>query len=73
VALPPTYTSSPPRGGLRLRLRAPAAYAGKLKSVRVGGKAWAGIDAEAETVDFSAEALKSWAPGSGENIVATFG
>ena len=71
VSLPPSYAESPPTGGLRLRLRAPLAHAGKLKAVTVDGKPWAAIDAKAETVDFSAAALKA-APQLG-SIVATFG
>ena len=71
VSLPPSYAESPPTGGLRLRLRAPLPHAGKLKAVTVDGKPWAAIDAKAETVDFSAAALKA-APQLG-SIVATFG
>ena len=71
VVLPQSYSKSPPAGGVRLRLRAPAAYARKLKSVSVGGKPWSAIDAEAETLDFSASALRATPDLS--NIVATFG
>ena len=41
--------------------------------VTVGGKPWAAIDASAETVDFSAEALKAWDATAGAKIIATFG
>lgn len=73
VTLPPRFVAIPPRGGMRLRLRAPAVYAGKLKSVTVGGKNWAAIDAKAETIDFSVEALKAWDASAGSHIIATFG
>jgi hypothetical protein len=71
VTLPPSYGKSPPAGGMRLRLRAPKAYARKLKSVTIGGKPWSAIDAEAETIDFSPSALKASPDLSA--IVATFG
>lgn len=70
VALPASYGISPPAGGVRLRLRTPATYARKLKSVTVGGKPWEAIDAAAETVDFSPSALKANPDLS--KIVATF-
>ena len=40
VTLPPTYAdaATAPAGGVRLRLRAPAAYAGRLHRVTVGGE-----------------------------------
>ena len=47
----------PPPGGLRLRLRTPTPFAGKMASVSVGGRAWATFDAQAETVDFAADQL----------------
>ena len=70
VTLPASYSNFPPAGGVRLRLRAPAAYARKLKSVTVGGKPWSAIDAKAETVDFSPSTLKANPDLS--KIVATF-
>ena len=46
-----TYVgASGPAGGVKLRLRVPVAYAGKLKAVSVGGKAWSAFDAKSETV-----------------------
>ena len=62
-----------PLGGLRLRLRVPVAHAGKLKSATVGGKAWATLDAAAETLDFSAAQLGNQQTVAGmRDIVATF-
>ena len=63
--------SAPPEGGLRVRVRAPMAYAGKLSAVTVGGKAWSSFDAAAETIDFSKAALASG--GTQLAILATFG
>ena len=42
VTLPMSYAtkSGGPRGGVRLRLRAPLPHAGKLKAVTIGGKSW---------------------------------
>lgn len=54
VSLPASFN---PPGGLRLRLRAPAALAGKLARVTVGGAPWYAFDAHAETVDFDRSAL----------------
>jgi hypothetical protein len=74
VSLPPSFATTPPPGGLRLRLRAPAELAGKLSGVTVAGKKWMAIDRAAETVDFDASSL-----GQGgmlvamEQIVATWG
>jgi hypothetical protein len=74
VTLPASFAAagSQPPGGLRLRLRAPVEHAGKLKSATVGGKAWAKIDAAAETIDFAAVALTVQVLGDMQNIVATF-
>ena len=53
VELPGGYAGlSGPQGGVRLRIRAPIAYAGKMMSVTVGGKAWISFDPRAETVNF---------------------
>ena len=41
VTLPPSFAASPPDGGVRLRLRAPSAWAGRLSGVTVGGAPWA--------------------------------
>ena len=71
VTLP--IAGAKPLGGLRLRLRVPVAHAGKLKSATVGGKAWATLDAAAETLDFSAAHLGDQQTVEGmRDIVATF-
>ena len=57
VAVPASFATAGPSGGLRVRLRVPLAYAGKLSGVTVGGAAWSAFDAAEETVDFSAAAL----------------
>ena len=74
ITLPAVFASHPPEGGLRLRIRAPLEHAGKLSMVSVGGKAWAGFDAAAETVDFTAKELGSGLAASGDlqSIVAHF-
>ena len=73
LTLSATFAVRAPAGGVRLRLRAPLPYAGKLKSVTVGGEAWAAIDAAAETVDFAAAKLTAELITSGlPDIVATF-
>jgi hypothetical protein len=60
VSLPPScFGASGPAGGVRLRLRAPVALAGKLVRVTVGGKPWRSFDPVAETIDFSPTALVS--------------
>ena len=59
VTLPATYASSPPLGGVVLRLRAPKGHAGKMSSVTVGGKPWTSFDAKLETVSFSAKQLSA--------------
>ena len=60
VHLPATFgaAATAPRGGVRLRLRAPTTRAGTLSRVLVGGKPWAAVDAAAETIDFDYEALQ---------------
>ena len=42
VTLPASFATAGPTGGLRVRVRAPLAHAGKLSGVTVGGKAWSG-------------------------------
>ena len=54
-----TPTSSRPHGGLRLRLRAPLRYAGKMSNVTVNGKSWSSFSAAEETVDFPASTLNA--------------
>ena len=54
VTLPSSFVGkSGPPGGLRVRLRAPVAHAGKMGRVTVGGKAWTAMNAKAETIDFA--------------------
>lgn len=66
-------TGAKPLGGLRLRLRVPIAHAGKLQSATVGGKTWATLDADAETLDFSVQHLGDQQTVEGmRDIVATF-
>ena len=66
-------TGPKPLGGLRLRLRVPVAHAGKLQSATVGGKAWATLDADAETLDFSMQNLGDQLTVEGmRDIVAIF-
>lgn len=75
VSLPTSYSSAPPPGGLRLRLRAPLQHAGKMKTVTVGGKVWTAFDAKAETVDFTAKNLAeggSTLRNALQHVVATF-
>jgi hypothetical protein len=75
ISLPSGFgnsTGTIPEGGIRLRLRAPLLYAGKLCQVEVGGKPWVAFNAAEETIDFSKEALYSTTLGSLESIVATF-
>ena len=64
-----------PAGGLRLRLRCPLAYAGRLSRVTVGGSAWKAFSASMETIDVSRDALitgGSQLATSLKDIVATF-
>lgn len=74
VTLPAGFgaAATAPPGGLRLRLRPPAAHAGKLASVTVGGKPWAAFDAAAETVDFEAKALSPTLLAALQSVVATW-
>ena len=54
VTLPPSFGGGGgPAGGVRLRIRAPLAHAGKMSGVSVGGKAWSSFSAAEETVTFS--------------------
>jgi hypothetical protein len=73
VVLPASVAAAPPPGGLRLRLRAPGAHAGRLSGVTVGGAAWGAFSASEETVDFAAGALTAELIRDGlPRIVATF-
>ena len=74
VTLPPSFATKGPAGGVRLRIRAPLAHAGKLSQVTVGGKAWSAFDAAEETVDIAAGKLTAELIASGlPEVVATFG
>ena len=74
VVLPASVAVAPPPGGLRLRLRAPSEYAGRLSAVTVGGVRWSAFSAAEETVDFAASALTASLVRDGlPRIVATFG
>ena len=75
VVLPRRLVSAAdaPRGGIRLRMRAPVEHAGKLSGVTVGGETWAGFDAGEETVDVTATELGQGTVRAGlRSIVATF-
>jgi hypothetical protein len=74
VTLPPSFVTAPPAGGIRLRIRAPLAHAGKLSKVTVGGQVWGGFDAAEETIvipagKLTADLLQRGLP----QIVASFG
>jgi hypothetical protein len=60
-----------PGQGLRLRLRAPLRYRGKLRTVQVGGKGWDGFSPHEETVDFTHAQLRE-AAGQHLRVVAHF-
>ena len=72
LTLPHTITSRPPKGGIRVRIRAPPPYAGTLARATVGGAAWVHVDAAAETVDFGAAQLTAEVVRGAGAIVATF-
>lgn len=74
VTLPAGFsaTGTTPAGGVRLRLRVPAAFAGKMSKVTVGGAAWSAFDAAAETVDFAAASLTPAVLAGMQAIVASF-
>ena len=74
VTLAPSFGAAlKPAGGLVVRIRAPLEHAGKLSSVTVGGKAWAGFDASTETISFKAAELTPSLVATGlPAIVATF-
>ena len=52
-----TGSGTVPDGGIRLRLRAPLLYAGKLSQVMVGGKLWTAFNATEETIDIAKDKL----------------
>ena len=73
VSLPPSFAAAAPAGGVRVRLRAPLAHAGRLSRVTVGGAAWAGFSAAEESIDFTAAQLTAGLLRDGlPRIVATF-
>ena len=75
IILPPSFATggSAPSGGIRLRLRTPTQYAGKLSGVTVGGKQWSAFNAAEETIDFAAQTLTAALIRDGlPHIVATF-
>ena len=74
VTLPSTYAdaATAPPGGVRLRLRAPVALAGRLAAVTVGGKPWKAFNATAETVDFGAKTLTPALLVAMQSVVATW-
>ena len=51
VTVPPSFVNKPPPGGIRLRIRAPLAHAGKMSRVTVGGQPWTDYDVAEETVN----------------------
>ena len=74
VTLPAGFSakSTQPAGGVRLRLRVPPEFAGKMNKVTVGGAAWPAIDAAAETVNFAATSLTPAVLTGMQTIVASF-
>ena len=66
------FVDDKPPGGLRLRLRVPSQYAGRLSAVAVGGIPWAAYNATAETIDFAADKLTPALLGRMQSIVASF-
>lgn len=75
ITLPASYAdkATQPAGGIRLRIRAPMAHAGKLSKVTIGGQPWTAFNAAEETVDISAEKLTAALIAKGlPTIVATF-
>ena len=73
VTLPSSFATSPPSGGIRLRIRAPMEHAGKLSKVTIGGVAWTAFSAAEETIDIAASKITAKLIASGlPEIVATF-
>ncbi|KOO26820.1 tat (twin-arginine translocation) pathway signal sequence domain protein [Chrysochromulina tobinii] len=69
-ALPPA--GSAPPGGVRLRMRTPVEFAGKLAAVTVGGKPWTSFDAREETIVLSLADLTPQLLTELRSVVATF-
>merc|ERR1712190_424519 len=74
IALPRNFAmkGDQPEGGVRLRIRAPAQYAGHMHSVTVGGKAWNAFDPQEETVAFASSELQSSLLDDMKSIVVQF-
>ena len=73
VSLPLSMAASGPEGGVRVRIRAPSQYAGRLSGVEVGGVAWTHFSAAEESVDIPRELLTEDLIKNGlKSIVATF-
>ena len=60
-------------GGVRLRIRAPLAHAGKLSKVTVGGQPWTKFSPAEETIDIAASMITPALIRSMGDIVAVFG
>ena len=74
VTVASAFASSPPAGGLIVRVRAPVEYAGKMSSVTVGGKSWSSFNASTETISFGASDLTAALISSGLPVmVVSFG
>ena len=72
LTLPPSFATTAPAGGIRLRLRAPLAYAGRLSAVTVGTQQWSDFSAAEETIDIAASQLSASVIQGLTRIVATF-
>jgi len=74
LTLPSTYAAagSAPPGGVRLRMRTPVEFAGKLAAVTVGGKPWTSFDAREETIVLSLADLTPQLLTELRSVVATF-
>ena len=57
VHLPSSFVAAPPSGGIRLRIRAPLQWAGKLSHVTIGGEVWSAFNAAEETIDIAREQI----------------
>ena len=73
MQLPLSFATAPPRGGIRLRVRAPLAHAGRLSQVTIGGAPWSDFDAAEETVNIGAKDITTKLISDGlPRIVVTF-
>jgi hypothetical protein len=57
---------------VRLRLRTPVEFAGKLAAVTVGGKPWTSFDAREETIILSLADLTPQLLTELQSVIATF-